>query len=409
MPSYTLHVYRRPPGGPSVGQDFVTFEATDDEAAKLEAVKRLPSLPSVDFATLTDQRGAQIWMEEIPAHGDPTSNELPPGRSQFDNPPTRPFPRVVDASQGMSPALRASVTRADSSPDTIVSRDESVAIEAGSEIQADAVVIPAAMPGSHLVAWDHGRLTVVPDDVESDLGVELVPLLRALRTSIDQLVARMDSEPSNIDRRLRDFIDDLRDLVPAEPPDRAGLYQMGFAGDDLAGLAVHAAAEWPPDLMTRYQALVRQFGRILGSFRLWREYSANPAVASLTREQVEVAASLPAKLQSAVATPQAQALFDVTISNALFVFNRQTANISVGGVGSAADTAGKRKAFNIVAFAGNILRELIQKAFVDSTYQLITQAILTSPAWVEIIDQLISNFPSLMDWLQSALRAIGVA
>lgn len=146
--------------------------------------------------------------------------------------------------------------------------------------------IPPARPAMIEPAWQNDLLTLLTSSAPYDEGTHIEEALRALRDDLREMADDL-SDASNIDRRVKNYLERLADRVPMQTPTQYEIHRLGLAESNLADyLQTTVIKEWPDFLSGRMIGSMRQFDRVMRQFKSWRKFKQNAEQETLTGKDI---------------------------------------------------------------------------------------------------------------------------
>ncbi|MEI9905500.1 MAG: hypothetical protein WDN06_17320 [Asticcacaulis sp.] len=120
--------------------------------------------------------------------------------------------------------------------------------------------------------WQNDLLTLSTASAPYDEGTQIEEALRALRDDLREMADDL-SDATNIDRRVKNYLERLADRVPLQTPTQYEIHRLGLAESNLADyLQTTVIKEWPDFLSGRMIGSMRQFDRVMRQFKSWRQF-----------------------------------------------------------------------------------------------------------------------------------------
>jgi hypothetical protein len=177
-------------------------------------------------------------------------------------------------------------------------------------------LVPGSQPAAVEPFWAEERLTVSKHAAVDLDETHFVSGLVALRRELGDLVEQV-SEDSNIDDRVRRYLDALANRIPNELPDQMELFRLGHSSQVLSGFSSVVEAEWPDILAAQYRAVSTTLDYTLRQSPIWREFKRNASQLTLTSDQIVAANLITTEVAKALRENEASEFVDPAIPESL--------------------------------------------------------------------------------------------
>ncbi|MFO1082580.1 MAG: hypothetical protein U1E23_18375 [Reyranellaceae bacterium] len=203
--------------------------------------------------------------------------------------------------------------------------------------------------------WLSDKLTIVSTAATSLMSSsDIMAALAVAKMHLNDVLASLQSSPSNVDHRLIAFVKRLADAVPNTPPDQLGVFMLGREAEALKRRVAIGMdeGELSGSLAAGLLGAAEELSECALQFPSWRQFKRNVESAALISADVETAPQLAIALANKLESDEAKEFVDASVPKALR--SLATPDDPTGIIAQGADLL----AYDALESIGNILKKL---------------------------------------------------